>query len=119
MQPDRIKRSGYPVEDHELTTDDGYILHLFRIPHGIKSPETNRTRPPVLLMHGLFDSSNCWIVLGSENSLAYLLADAGYDVWIGNARGTEPSRKHIQNDPEGKTQKEFWNFSWHGAYVNF
>lgn len=69
LQPDQIKRSGYPVEDHELTTDDGYIIHLFRIPHGVKSREMKRTRPPVLLMHGLFDSSNCYIVLGRENSL--------------------------------------------------
>lgn len=116
--PDRVKRSGYPVEDHEVVTDDGYILHLFRIPHGIKSPQTNQTRPPVLLMHGLFDSSNCWIVLGPENSLAYLLADAGYDVWIGNARGTEPSRKHVRIGAEGKTEKEFWNFSWHEIGVH-
>lgn len=32
--------------------------------------------------------------------------------------GTEPSRKHIRLDSEGKTQKEYWNFSWHGAYYN-
>lgn len=69
LQPDRIKSSGYPVEDHEIVTDDGYILNLFRIPHGIKSPQTKQKRPPVLLMHGLFDSSNCYIVLGSDNSL--------------------------------------------------
>lgn len=75
LQPDRIKRAGYPVEDHELTTDDGYILHLFRIPHGINSQQTNRTRPPVLLMHGLFDSSNCYIVLGRDNSLGIFTCD--------------------------------------------
>lgn len=72
LQPDRIKSAGYPVEDHEVITDDGYILHLFRIPYGIKSPQTNRTRPSVLLMHGLFDSSNCYIVLGSDHSLGKL-----------------------------------------------
>lgn len=69
LQPDRIKRAGYPVEDHELTTDDGYILHLFRIPHGIKSNQANQRRPAVLLMHGIMDSSNGFIVLGADNSL--------------------------------------------------
>lgn len=46
-----------------------YILHVFRIPYGLKSPQTNQTRPPVLLMHGLMDSSNGYINLGPENSL--------------------------------------------------
>lgn len=73
LQPDQIKKTGYPVEDHELTTNDGYILHLFRIPYGIKSKQTNKKRPPVLLMHGIMDSSNGFIVLGSENSLGTYL----------------------------------------------
>lgn len=40
---------------------------------------------------------------------AYLLADAGYDVWMGNARGTEISRQHVTLDPE---KEEFWAYSW-------
>lgn len=43
---------------------------------------------------------------------AYLLADAGYDVWMGNARGTEPSREHTRLKPNGVKQKEYWSFSW-------
>lgn len=46
------------------------------------------------------------------------MADAGYDVWLGNARGTEPSRQHTRFDPEGSTQKEYWNFSWHEIGVH-
>lgn len=42
-----------------------------------------------------------------------MLADAGYDVWLGNARGTENSRKHISLKPSGFFQKAFWSFSWH------
>lgn len=41
-----------------------------------------------------------------------MLADAGYDVWLGNARGTEPSREHVRLNPNGLLQKKYWEFSW-------
>lgn len=69
MKPDRIKQEGYPVEEHEVITDDGYILTLFRIPFGKKSPLTEKHRPPVLLSHALLESSNSFIALGPDNSL--------------------------------------------------
>ncbi|XP_049818492.1 lipase 3 isoform X2 [Aethina tumida] len=40
-----------------------------------------------------------------------MLADNGYDVWMGNARGSAHSRKHIRMDPD--KDANFWNFSWH------
>lgn len=69
FKPNQIKAAGYPVEKHQITTDDGYILHAFRIPYGRKSPQTNQTRPVVLIMHGLMDSSNGVIVLPPGESL--------------------------------------------------
>lgn len=69
VKPDRIKQEGYPVEEHEVVTDDGYILTIFRIPFGNKSPLTEKPRPPVLVNHGLLESSNSWIALGPDNSL--------------------------------------------------
>lgn len=73
VKPNRIKSAGYPVEDHEIITDDGYILHVFRIPHGKKSVLMNRIRPPILLMHGFLDSSNGFIVLGAKHSLGKII----------------------------------------------
>jgi len=40
------------------------------------------------------------------------LADEGYNVWIGNNRGTEYSQNHTIYDAAGETAEEYWNFTW-------
>lgn len=50
-------------------TDDGYILNMHRIPFSPKSPRSGKPKQPVFLMHGLWESSNGWIVLGAEHAL--------------------------------------------------
>lgn len=39
------------------------------------------------------------------------MANAGYDVWIGNARGSQFSNEHTFLDPNNSP--EYWNFSFH------
>lgn len=39
------------------------------------------------------------------------MADHGYDVWLGNARGNYYSRKHTTLNPDKSIK--FWLFSWH------
>ncbi len=102
---------GYLLETHKALTKDGYILTLWRIPG--KLHEKRERKPPVLLQHGVMDNGFSWIFKTMYKNFPIILSDAGYDVWIGNTRGTIQSLEHvdIQNfdwkDPRGK----YWDFS--------
>ncbi|GMT26486.1 hypothetical protein PFISCL1PPCAC_17783 [Pristionchus fissidentatus] len=106
-----IRYHGYPAETHETTTQDGYILVLHRIPYGRNGVGNGSPvrRPPVLLQHGLLGSSFDYLSLLPEKSLSYSLADAGYDVWIGNNRGNIYSTEHATY---AWRDSRYWNFSW-------
>ena len=83
---------GYEAERHEVTTKDGNILQMIRI---VGSPANanengplcpNRAQKPVvLLQHGLIDSAATWVMNMPEQSLGFVLADLGFDVWLGKA----------------------------------
>ncbi|XP_018304076.1 lipase 3 [Mycetomoellerius zeteki] len=114
---DLVKKYGYNGEVHEVITSDGYILELHRITgrNNFNNSCTRVQKPVAFVMHGLLCSSACFIVSGPEKGLAFVLADAGYDVWLGNARGNVYSRKHKLPT----IRKElYWDFSWHeiGVY---
>lgn len=63
----------------------------------------------VLLQHGLLSSSADWVVNNSTQSLAFALADNGYDVWMGNSRGNTYSREHVSLTT---ADTEYWNFTF-------
>uniref|UniRef100_A0A8D9E787 Gastric triacylglycerol lipase n=1 Tax=Cacopsylla melanoneura TaxID=428564 RepID=A0A8D9E787_9HEMI len=87
---------------------------MHRIPHG-KNRKADPLKKPVFLQHGLLTSSADWLLTGPKVGLGFLLADKGYDVWLGNIRGNTYSRRHVKLSPDGA---EFWDFSFHemGVY---
>lgn len=96
---------GLNHECHQVTTDDGYILNLFRI----KNPDLSVNAPVIFMQHGLMGSGENWVMNG-KNSPAFYFANKGYDVWLGNHRGTKYARNHETLDPN--KDAEYWQFSF-------
>ncbi|KAL9693311.1 hypothetical protein quinque_012596 [Culex quinquefasciatus] len=107
LYPKLIVKYGYKVEDHTVITEDGYVLKVFQMPPRQRSCIKKK---PVLLVHGLLSSSADYVFGGPKSSLAYLLADNCYDVWLANMRGSRYSREHLRLPVQSK---EYWDFSWH------
>ena len=73
------------------------------------SVTSNHKRPVALVIHVLECESTVFVTSSPEYSLAFLLADAGIDVWLGNVRGTHYSLSHEYLSADNP---EFWVFSW-------
>ncbi|MCL7052024.1 hypothetical protein MKW94_000808, partial [Papaver nudicaule] len=89
-----------------VQTKDGYILSLQRV----NSPKGDiKTKQPAFLQHGLFLDAASWFMDSPKQSLGFILADNGYDVWVANQRGTRYSRRHVRLDASGPV---YWDWSW-------
>ena len=98
------RECGLECEEHYVVTSDGHILalhHCYLPP----SPESPRG-PPVLLMHGLMQDAESFLCGGSQ-SIVHALVHGGYDVWLGNNRGSKYSLGHTTL---AVTDKQYWDF---------
>ena len=94
-----------------MTTEDGYILMLHRVfKKDAPRQQESAPRKAIFLQHGMFDSSLLWIINDPMYAPAFKLANDGYDVWLGNNRGTTYSRKHIKYDAH--RDRDYWDFSF-------
>ena len=96
---------GYACEEHTYATADGYVntLHRIPVPLGVTS-----RRQAVFVQHGLLGTSADFVMGRPDKSLGYMLADRGYDVWMGNARGNAYSRRHLNLTTDDELYWEFW-----------
>ena len=71
--------------------------------------DSSKPRPVVFLQHGLLGSSADWSTNIPSQSAAYVFADSGFDVWMGNVRGNVYSLKHRSYS---HLYPRYWNFSF-------
>ena len=73
---DVVRLAGYPLEQYQVVTSDGYVIQMERIPrHG--------ARDVVFYFHGVLDTSMSWVSGGVTGSQAFAAWEAGFDVWLG------------------------------------
>ncbi len=104
---------GYNFEEHKVKTPDGYILTLWRIPKKL-TEKRRKYAQPVLLQHGVIDNAFSWLFKSINHNLATILVDQGYDVWLGNNRGSLHSIEHASPSSHNwrSPSNKFWDFSF-------
>ena len=99
--------NGFASESYTVVSDDGYVYQLYRIP-GKLGDKSKSQKPAVLMMHGIECDMNFWLPNNPDVVPPYVLAEQGYDVWLGNNRGTRYATYHTELDPK---EAEYWRFS--------
>ena len=101
---DLVLPYAYPCVEYTTLTSDGWELKIQRI----NLREAGSAAGVVFFQHGLLDSAAGILLPGPKESLAFGLADTGYDVWLGNNRGNKVSMTNLHFS---ETEPGFWNFT--------
>lgn len=91
---------GMNLSFHDAETSDGWILQLW----SVRSMEIYDATlsSPVILSHGFMGSAFDFLWSLRNESIAFIFADNGYDVWIPNYRGNHFSNRILQNGERRK-----------------
>ncbi|KAI2807200.1 hypothetical protein BLOT_009162 [Blomia tropicalis] len=115
-----VQAHGYILQEHEVTTTDGYILTIHRVvaKNYTNDEEYCKNRKPLIINHGLASESDNFFINAHDdtrdNSIVGdnfgfgMVATGRYDVWATNNRGNTYSNKHKTLTTK---DKQFWHFS--------
>ena len=81
-----------------MISDDDYVYQLYRIPGKAGEDSGAGKKPVVLMMAGLECDMNFWTSNDASVAPPFVLASQGYDVWLGNNRGTRFGAYHTTLD---------------------
>ncbi|KAK9097298.1 hypothetical protein Sjap_022795 [Stephania japonica] len=118
-----IRPSGYHCSEHVVETEDGYLLGLQRVSSSSRNGGGIQGLPFEIIHHFVlalsssklysyfinYAGGDAWFLNSIGQSLGFILVDQGFDVWVGNVRGTHWSHGHISLT---ERSKEFWDWSW-------
>jgi hypothetical protein len=60
-----VERNGYEMESHNVVTEDGYILTVFRLTSSLEG--SNEKKQPVYVEHGIFLNCDTWTFVGQRS----------------------------------------------------
>ncbi|KAG6014664.1 hypothetical protein E4U54_004989 [Claviceps lovelessii] len=118
------RRVGLEVDFFHVRTEDGFLIDLWHVydprdyisqhadgeivedlrhakrPRKVLRSDIHKPKFPVLLIHGLLQSSGTFCC-NDDESLAFWLCKSGFDVWLGNNRcGFDPRHESLKySDP--------------------
>ena len=107
-----MDRYGYDWEAFKVHTQDHYILTTFHILGKTGEARPTESKGSVLCQHGDTQDGASWLgkSFNERGPFHLKLVDAGYDIWIGNNRGTEYSWDHETLD--SSADNEYWMWTW-------
>lgn len=98
-----VQSVGFPYEKYIVETEDGHLLPLDRL-------SNKKSVKVVYFQHGVLDTAYAWISCSSgvsASNCAFVSFQRGFDVFLGNFRGTR-ERRHSDI---GISAKKYWDFS--------